>query len=62
VIREEHDGTITVIASSFQGRRLNRPNDVVVKSDGAIYFHGSEGKRGPGPDRPLVSGRLPGLC
>ncbi len=38
VIREEHDGTITVIASSFQGRRLNRPNDVVVKSDGAIYF------------------------
>jgi gluconolactonase len=38
VIREELDGTITVIASSFQGRRLNRPNDVVVKSDGAIYF------------------------
>jgi gluconolactonase len=38
VIREEIDGTITVIASSFQGRRLNRPNDVVVKSDGAIYF------------------------
>src|SRR6516165_12766970 len=25
-------------ANSFQGRRLNRPNDVVVKSDGAIYF------------------------
>jgi gluconolactonase len=38
VIREEHDDTTTVIASSFQGRRLNRPNDVVVKSDGAIYF------------------------
>ena len=38
VIREEHDGTTTVIAGSFQGRRLNRPNDVVVKSDGAIYF------------------------
>ena len=39
VIREEHDGSITVIASSFQGRRLNRPNDVVVKSDdGAIFF------------------------
>ncbi len=38
VIREETDGTITVIASSFQGRRFNRPNDVVVKSDGAIYF------------------------
>jgi gluconolactonase len=27
-----------VIANNFQGRRLNRPNDVVVKSDGAIYF------------------------
>jgi gluconolactonase len=38
VIREEPDGTTTVIASSFQGRRLNLPNDVVVKSDGAIYF------------------------
>jgi len=38
VVREEHDGSITVLASSFQGRPLNFPNDVVVKSDGAIYF------------------------
>jgi len=38
VTRLEHDGSITVIANSFQGRRLNRPNDVVVKSDGCIYF------------------------
>jgi len=38
VIREEFDGSITVVASSFQGRRFNRPNDVVVKSDGTIYF------------------------
>src|SRR5204862_7580985 len=38
VTRQEHDGSTTVIASSFQGRRLNRPNDVVVKSDGCIYF------------------------
>jgi gluconolactonase len=38
VIRQELDGTTTVIAHSFQGRQLNRPNDVVVKSDGAIYF------------------------
>jgi gluconolactonase len=38
VTRRELDGTLTVIANSFQGRRLNRPNDVVVKSDGAIYF------------------------
>ena len=38
VTRLELDGSLTVIANSFQGRRLNRPNDVVVKSDGAIYF------------------------
>jgi gluconolactonase len=38
VTRRELDGTLTVVASSFQGRRFNRPNDVVVKSDGAIYF------------------------
>jgi gluconolactonase len=38
VTRQELDGSVTVIANSFQGRRLNRPNDVVVKSDGSIYF------------------------
>jgi gluconolactonase len=38
VTRQEADGSITVIANSFQGRRLNRPNDVVVRSDGSIYF------------------------
>src|SRR5438270_6847486 len=38
VTRQELDGSITVIANSFQGKRLNRPNDVVVKSDGSIYF------------------------
>src|SRR3954451_21833852 len=38
VTRQELDGSVTVIANSFQGKRLNRPNDVVVKSDGAIYF------------------------
>jgi gluconolactonase len=38
VVREEKDGSITVMANSFQGRPLNFPNDVVVKSDGAIYF------------------------
>src|SRR5436305_13615161 len=38
VTRQEIDGSITVIANSFQGKRLNRPNDVVVKSDGSIYF------------------------
>jgi gluconolactonase len=38
VTRKEADGSITVLANSFQGRRLNRPNDVIVKSDGSIYF------------------------
>src|SRR2546428_10488995 len=38
VTRQEPDGSITVVANSFQGRQLNRPNDVVVKSDGCIYF------------------------
>ncbi len=38
VTRTELDDSLTVIANSFQGRQLNRPNDVVVKSDGSIYF------------------------
>src|SRR5918996_3031623 len=38
VIRQEPDGSITVVANNYRGRRLNRPNDVVVKSDGNIYF------------------------
>jgi gluconolactonase len=38
VTRLELDGSLTVLANSFQGRQLNRPNDVVVKSDGCIYF------------------------
>ena len=38
VTRTEYDGTITVVADRFEGRRLNSPNDVVVKSDGSIWF------------------------
>lgn len=38
VTRTEHDGTITVLADNYQGKRLNSPNDVVVKSDGSIWF------------------------
>ncbi len=38
VTRTEHDGRITVVADRYQGRRLNSPNDVVVKSDGTIWF------------------------
>ena len=38
VTRTEHDGSVTVLADSFNGKRLNSPNDVVVKSDGSIWF------------------------
>jgi gluconolactonase len=38
VTRTEHDGSVTVLASHFGGKRLNSPNDVVVKSDGSIWF------------------------
>lgn len=38
VTRTEPDGSITVLADSYRGRRLNAPNDVVVKSDGSIWF------------------------
>jgi gluconolactonase len=38
VTRTEPDGTITVIAERYKGRRLNSPNDVVVKSDGTVWF------------------------
>lgn len=38
VTRTEIDGTITVLADQFKGKRLNSPNDVVVHSDGSIWF------------------------
>jgi len=38
VVRTEHDGSLTVIADHFEGKRFNSPNDVVVKSDGSIWF------------------------
>ena len=47
VTRTEADGSITVVANSFQGKRLLRPNDVVVKSDGAMYFTDPGGPLAP---------------
>ncbi len=47
VTREEADGSITVVANNFQGKRLLRPNDVVVKSDGGIYFTDPGGPAAP---------------
>ncbi|MFL4472123.1 SMP-30/gluconolactonase/LRE family protein [Tateyamaria armeniaca] len=38
VTRTEFDGSIKVLADSFEGKRLNSPNDVVVKSDGSVWF------------------------
>ena len=38
VVREEPDGTITVLADRYDGGRFTSPNDVVVKSDGSIWF------------------------
>ncbi|CTQ51206.1 SMP-30/gluconolactonase/LRE family protein [Jannaschia donghaensis] len=38
VTRTELNGSITIIADGFDGKRLNSPNDVVVKSDGSIWF------------------------
>jgi gluconolactonase len=38
VTRTEYDGAITVLCDSYQGKRLNSPNDVVVASDGGIWF------------------------
>ncbi len=38
VTRTEHDGSITVLADRYDGKRFNSPNDVVVKSDGTVWF------------------------
>lgn len=38
VVRTEHNGKLTVLADSFEGKRLNAPNDIVVKSDDSIWF------------------------
>jgi gluconolactonase len=38
VTRTEYDGTITVLAEGWQGKRLNSPNDVVVTRDGSVWF------------------------
>ena len=38
VTRTEHDGSVRVLASHYQGKRLNSPNDIVEKSDGSLWF------------------------
>jgi gluconolactonase len=38
IMRREHDGSLSVLANAYNGRHLNAPNDLVYKSDGALYF------------------------
>lgn len=38
VVRVEHDGSTTILADTYEGRRFNSPNDVVVSSNGAVWF------------------------
>lgn len=38
VVRTERDGTLTILCDSFEGKRLNSPNDVAVHSDGSLWF------------------------
>jgi gluconolactonase len=56
VTRYEADGSLTVVANSFQGKRLLRPNDVIVKSDGSIYFTDPGGNAAPEQWDVTVSG------
>ena len=38
IVRTEHDGSLTVLADRFEGKRFNSPNDIVVKSDNSVWF------------------------
>lgn len=57
VTRTEHDGTITVLMDSFEGKALNSPNDVVCKSDGTIWF--TDPAFGPNPVEAMARPELP---
>ena len=43
ILRFEHDGSISTIAEKYQGKTLNSPNDIVMASDGSIYWTDSAG-------------------
>lgn len=47
VTRREHDGRVAVLTSHYEGQELNSPNDIVVKSDGSIYFTDPTSGRSP---------------
>jgi gluconolactonase len=52
IVRVEKDGTRTVLADRYDGKRFSGPNDITVKSDGAIYFTDSVGGLRGGDDSP----------
>ena len=54
VVRMAGDGRVEVLVDRFEGKRLNRPNDVVCKSDGSVYFT-DPGLRVPLAERELAS-------
>lgn len=57
ILRLEPDGTSTVLASHFDGKRLNTPNDLTYKSDGALYFTDTDMRFAASPATPTpVSG------
>lgn len=58
LVRETRSGNREVLATHFEGKELNSPNDIVVRSDGMMYFSDPSFGRGPvyGVDRPLEQG------
>lgn len=54
--RTEHDGTVTTLVERIHGKRLNRPNDVICRSDGTLYF------TDPGLRVPLAERELDNAC
>ncbi len=52
IVRIEKDGKRTVLADRFEGKRLSRPNDLVLKSDGAIYFTDPRAANNPNMELP----------
>ena len=62
IVRFEYDGAITLLADSYNGKPLNSPNDVVVKSDGSVWFSDPtfgilgyyEGHKAPSENKPAV--------
>jgi gluconolactonase len=51
VVRRERDGTLTVLADRFEGRRRNSPNDVAVRGDGSVWFTDPQGGSSTGSIR-----------